>query len=79
MDAQDSEVQAVAREIERYLNQHPQAADLMENIARWWILRQRVETALSVTQEALDHLEAQGIVERSPQGLYRLSATRKKG
>jgi Mn-dependent DtxR family transcriptional regulator len=72
MDAQDPDIQTVAFEIERYLNEHPQAADMMENIARWWILRQRIEAGLSVTQQALDHLEAQGIVERSPQGLYRL-------
>lgn len=72
MDVKDPDVQVVASEIERYLNEHPQAADMMENIARWWILRQRIEAGLSVTQQALDHLEAQEIVERSPQGLYRL-------
>lgn len=73
MNGHDPEVIALASEIERYLKEHPGAADTKEHIARWWILRQRIEAALALTQEALDYLEANGVVERTRQGLYRLA------
>jgi hypothetical protein len=73
MEGHDPEVIALASEIERYLEEHPEAADTKEHIARWWILRQRIEAGLALTQEALDYLEANGVVERTQQGLYGLA------
>lgn len=65
-------VRALACEIQTYLLAHPSSADTAEHIARWWLLRQRAEAALSLTQDALDHLEAAGVVECSDAGVYRL-------
>ncbi|EXI67905.1 MAG: hypothetical protein AW08_01509 [Candidatus Accumulibacter adjunctus] len=76
MYGNDPEVIALAAEIECYLKEHPEAADTTEHIARWWILRQRIEMGLALTQKALDHLEAKGVVERTQQGLYGLAQRR---
>ena len=76
MSGRELEVIALAAEIERYLGALPLAADTKEHIARWWILRQRIEATLSLTQEALDYLESNGVVVCSEQGLYRLARGR---
>ncbi|HEY6000567.1 MAG TPA: hypothetical protein VI078_14875 [bacterium] len=68
----DPEVAELASEVMSFLEKHPQAADTSEHIARWWILRQRVEVALAKTSLALDYLEARGLVERGVGGVYRL-------
>lgn len=73
IEPEDPEVAALARDVLGYLEQHPDAADTTEHIARWWILRQRIEAALAKTQKALDYLESQGAVVRSAQGVYRLA------
>ena len=64
MPTDDEQVQALARGIERYLEQHPNAADSLEGIQRWWLARQRyAENALKV-ERALERLIAKGIVVR---------------
>lgn len=64
---------ALAAEIHAFLLNHPQAADTVEHICRWWILRHRIETGLPRTQSALDYLASQHIVERLDSGIYRLA------
>lgn len=76
-DPEDPEVVALAAEVMGYLRTHPDAADTMEHIARWWILRQRIEAGLAATQKALDYLERHGALEKSDRGVYRLARERK--
>ncbi len=54
----------LAREIARYLTEHPAAADSAEGIRRWWLLRQRFDEASEQVQRALDRLEAAGQVRK---------------
>ena len=76
MDSDEQqEVMAVAREIEHYLAAHPRAADSLEGITRWWLMRQRIHYELSLVEAALRHLCRKGVVASSPLGddaLYRL-------
>ena len=63
MDADDA-VRLAARGISRYLADHPDAADTADGIANWWLRRIRIDASVSVVQQALDLLVAQGTVER---------------
>ena len=60
----DLNVVAVAREIRHYLERHPEAADTVEGIARWWLMQQRFQQALGTVQQALDRLVAAGVVKK---------------
>lgn len=61
----DEEVYGVAQEIERYLANHPNAADTLPGIQRWWLLMQRYEQAVMQVQRALDYLETAGVVAKA--------------
>jgi hypothetical protein len=52
-------VEALAREIQAYLDQHPAAADTLEGILAWWIARQRMAESADEVQQALDYLVSQ--------------------
>ena len=52
----------LAGHIAAYLEHHPEAADTVDGIAHWWLQRQRYRTAVTQIQQALDRLEAQGVV-----------------
>lgn len=54
----------VANEIEKYLDYHPNAADTLEGIIKWWISRIRLEETIEVVSEALSILESKGIVTK---------------
>lgn len=54
-------------EILEYFVRHPAAADSLEGIARWRLMRQRIRKAVVETQEALEWLVSRG---------YLLSETR---
>ena len=60
----DSAAEDVAREIERYLRNHREAADTVEGIAKWWLQRQRFEDAMETVESALEILVDRGLVER---------------
>jgi Fe2+ or Zn2+ uptake regulation protein len=49
-------------EVLNYLRNHPQAADTVTGIARWWLPQQHDEAALTSVQQALDELATQGLV-----------------
>ncbi len=55
----------IAWAIRRYLDAHPNAADSMDGIMRWWLTRQRYADTASNVQEALDQLEAHGLISRT--------------
>lgn len=71
------------QEIVEYLHVHPHAADTVDGIIQWWLLRQRYETAREVIQHALEELVDQGIIDYVDTGnntrVFRLSADRNKG
>lgn len=62
MNEWDERVINAAREIEQYLETHPQAADSLEGIAMWWVSRQRIRNELEVVRAALETLSAMGVV-----------------
>lgn len=64
MPTDDEQVQALARGIERYLEQHPNAADSLEGIQRWWLGRQRYAEDTLKVERALERLIAKRIVAR---------------
>jgi hypothetical protein len=60
----DRSLSDIAWAIRRYLDAHPNAADSVDGIMSWWLARQRyIDTARNV-QEALDQLEAHGLITR---------------
>jgi hypothetical protein len=48
----------IAGIIERYLTDHPRAADTPEGIRSWWVARQRFGDSVDEVQKALDYLVA---------------------
>ena len=54
----------LAGEIERYLSCHPEAADSVQGIVRWWLTQQRLEVAVNAVTGALELLEKNGVVEK---------------
>src|SRR5437016_2658461 len=46
----------VAEEILSYLRNHPNAADTLEGILKWWLPRQRYETEQQRIEQALEYL-----------------------
>ena len=63
-DSNEAEMIHIANEIKRYIKDYPNAADTLEGIAKWWLLRQRYEESVSLVQEALDYLVLESVVER---------------
>jgi hypothetical protein len=63
-DKSNADVAGIARAIERYLAKHPNAADSLEGIHRWWLLRQRYEESAQQVQEALEQLLREGVVSK---------------
>ncbi len=63
MQPQDESLTDVVEAILRYLHSHPDAADTVEGISRWWL---PVEWCvdLRTVLAALARLEAQGLVHR---------------
>ncbi len=58
----EERIETIAREIERYLADHPEAADSAEGIARWWLTRQRIHYEVALVEAALAHLRRKGVV-----------------
>jgi hypothetical protein len=54
----------IAGIIERYVNEHPRAADTPEGICKWWIARQRHDESLDDVQNALNYLVELGTMSR---------------
>lgn len=61
----DDELDRLAQEIRDYLSSHPNAADSLEGVTKWWLRRQRYEQALDKVRQALDHLVREGLVEKT--------------
>lgn len=60
MTISDDKLDLLGEEIVCYLAKHPAAADSIEGVRRWWVVRQRFDEATAQVQLALDRLEAAG-------------------
>ncbi len=60
MTISDDKLELLGEEIVRYLAEHPAAADSVQGIQRWWVVRQRFDEATAQVQLALDRLEEAG-------------------
>lgn len=60
----------VAHQIARYLEDHPNAADTLDGVLHWWLLRQRYQDSLQTVERALTWLVEQGLVtkQKTPDG-----------
>jgi len=59
----DYDVQEIADQIECYLNYHPNAADTIEGITKWWLPGQGIEVSSLIVQQALDYLSSKLVVK----------------
>ena len=64
MSERDIDIHAIADEIRRYLNAHPDAADSRDGVLRWWLTRQRIEESADAVQRALEYLVSQRTITR---------------
>lgn len=70
-------VQRAAQAIERYLAQHPAAADSEEGIAQWWLPAMGVDVPVQTVCKALELLVERGVVSRTllpDRAIYRAAA-----
>jgi hypothetical protein len=58
----------LAEAILGYLAERPQAADTLEGIAEWWLLRQQVRVVVARVERVLGRLTACGILEETGTG-----------
>jgi hypothetical protein len=71
----------LAREILNYFLRHPQAADDLEGLARWRLMREKVRRTIEQTDEAIRWLVAKGFLEEivTPGGrVFRLKGRRSR-
>ena len=59
----DSKVQQTADQIECYLKNHPNAADTIEGITKWWLPGLGAEVSSLIVQQALNSLGSKLIVK----------------
>lgn len=62
----DDRTAELAGQIEAYLLAHPEAADTIEGVAKWWLDREKHQNARKFVESALELLEEQGAVVKSP-------------
>ncbi len=60
----ENDVEGIARELERYVEMHPAAADTVDGIARWW-LAGPMQPPLKQVEAAVDVLIRRGILSRN--------------
>ena len=66
MSAEDEgAVAGIVVAIRRYFATHPDAADSIEGIQRWWLLPQSREEPRLLIERALDRLVAEGAAHRT--------------
>ncbi len=60
----EAAVQAIAGDVQRYLALHPDAADSIEGIHRWWLSRELSRESAETVERALEMLIADGLLMR---------------
>ena len=63
MNSREDIVSAIAREIERYFEAYPNAADSVEGIKEWWLSPALRAEPLANVLCALEELQGRGVVE----------------
>ena len=58
------QIMMIADVIDRYVTEHPRAADTSEGIRAWWVARERHDDSPENVQQALDHLVQSGRLSR---------------
>ena len=66
----DAEVNAIAMEIQQYLDKHPRSKDSLEGIRTWWLASAAQTVPSTQVERALERLIAHGLVmkEALPDG-----------
>ena len=59
----DSDVHQIADQIECYLKIHPNAADTIEGITKWWLPGRGIEASSLIVQQALNYLGSKSVVK----------------
>jgi hypothetical protein len=59
-----TKIMTIAQEIDRYLAKHPNAADTLTGVTRWWLARQRYDETVEDVQAALEYLETRQTIVR---------------
>ena len=62
----NEDIAKLAKEIGRYLAAHPNAADSLEGVVKWWLTRMRYEESWEQVRRALEMLVGQGSVTTHP-------------
>ena len=62
MSDDHEQIAVVAKRIVRYLRIHPEAADTVRGIARWWLRRYEYEETDEMVEKALEQLLREGVV-----------------
>jgi hypothetical protein len=63
----------IVKQVLGYFVRNPEAADSLEGIARWRLLKEQIQNSLSQTETAVEWLVAQGYLEEfGSRGLGRL-------
>jgi len=65
MNSRDDVVSAIAREIERYFEAYPNAADSVEGIREWWLSPALRAAPVASVLCALEELQRRGVVEKT--------------
>jgi type II secretory pathway component PulM len=79
-EGDNAEVQAIAMEIEQYLDRHPRSKDNLEGIRMWWLTTTAPAATIIHVERALERLVAQGAVvkESMPDQRIVYASARKK-
>ena len=59
----ESDVQQIVELIECYLKNHPNAADTIEGITKWWLPGQGIEVSSLIVQQSLNYLSSMSVVK----------------
>ena len=59
----NSDVRQIADLIECYLKNHPNAADTIEGITKWWLPVHGFEVSNLIVQQALNYLDSKSVVK----------------
>jgi hypothetical protein len=68
MNTQNQDIDALAAALRSYLIEHPNAADTLEGIARWWLAGEVGEAWFSTVQRAVEQLVMRGEMARQTLG-----------
>lgn len=60
----DEEINELAEEITRYLQSREHMADTIEGIAKWWMLRLRLQEETTRVEKAVNVLHDKGLIQK---------------